>query len=411
MSTPDAEHRAWLGEHRRALLVLVDRARHPAGGFAWLDAHARPRLDRDRELWINARMTHVAGLGVLEGLPGAEGILDHGMAALQGPLRDHEHGGWHAAVGPDGPTVTDKRAYEHAFVVLAGATALAAGHADGEPLLRVALHELEARFWDDDAGMVVDVFGRDWSEPEPYRGVNANMHTVEALLAAFDVTGDERWRDHAARVVERVVHRVAVEHDHRLPEHFTPEWEPLPDYNVDEPGHPFRPYGVTVGHLVEWARLTLHLRTALGEPARGRSDWMVPQATALFRRAVADGWSADGAEGFVYTTDFAGRPVVRSRLHWVLAEAIAAAWALHLQTGEQAYLDHYRQWWAHAREHYVDARDGSWRHELDPANRPAASIWDGRPDVYHAYQVSLLPELGEAVSFAGGARRAFTPRR
>ena len=53
---------------------------------------------------------------------------------------------------------------------------------------------------------------------------------------------------------------------------------------------------------------------------------------AAFDRAVADGWDVDGAPGFVYTTDWSGRPVVSQRMHWVAAEAISAAAALAVPT-------------------------------------------------------------------------------
>ena len=38
----------------------------------------------------------------------------------------------------------------------------------------------------------------------------------------------------------------------------------------------------------------------------------------------------------------------------------------------------------------VDRDLGSWHHELDEHNRPAATTWQGKPDVYHAYQALLL---------------------
>ncbi len=38
-----------------------------------------------------------------------------------------------------------------------------------------------------------------------YRGLNANMHTVEAFLAASDVTGDEKYRVRAGRIIDHVV--------------------------------------------------------------------------------------------------------------------------------------------------------------------------------------------------------------
>ena len=355
-------------------------------------------LDRPVELWITARMTHVAALSVLEGDRDLMSALDHGVAALRGVFRDAEFGGWFAAVHNGSPTVSDKRAYEHAFVVLALSSAAAAGASGAGHLLREALGIFDVHFWRAEDGLVVDVWDRTWSTLEPYRGVNANMHSVEALLAASDVTGEPQWAERAARIVERVVHGFAVQHDYRMPEHFTPAWQEQLEYNRSDPAHPFRPFGVTIGHLFEWARLALQTRSALGDAA---PDWLLPDARALFAVAVRDGWAVDGRSGFVYTTDFAGAPVVRDRLHWVVTEAIAAAWSLYEATTNPSFADYYTQWWEHARALFINARNGSWQHELSPANEPASTVWSGRPDVYHAYQAALLPTLHRPVSFAG----------
>ncbi|MFA9431838.1 AGE family epimerase/isomerase [Egicoccus sp. AB-alg2] len=379
------------------LLRFGTDGRHPAGGFAWLRDDGSPDLDRDVELWITCRMTHVYALGHLLGFDGAVELVDHGLAALDGPLRDHQHGGWHAAVGRDGPTSSTKGAYEHAFVVLATSSAQAAGRPGAGDLLADALEVQERHFWDDTDGAVVDAYLDPAFETlEDYRGANANMHTVEAYLAAADVTGDRVWLERADRIVHRFVHGAAGGHGWRLPEHFDPEWRPRLDYNRDEPAHPFRPYGATVGHAFEWARLALHLEAARGETATQlRSD-----AEALFDRAVEDGWDADGAPGFVYTTDWDGTPVVRNRLHWVVTEAVNAAAALYLATGEERYADWYRTWWDYAEAHLIDREAGSWHHELAPDNRPAASVWAGKPDLYHAVQATLVPRLPLVPSLA-----------
>lgn len=393
---------SWLAAERRRLWSFAREARHPGGGFAWLDDRGQPVLDRPVELWITCRMTHVAALEVLLGNAAAEGHLDHGVRALETTLRDPEHGGWYASVGPAGPVVSDKRCYEHVFVLLAAASAVTAGHPRAAALLSDAEHIVDRYFWSDDEAMCLDVWDREWASPEAYRGANANMHAVEAFLAVHDATGEPRWLQRAQLIVERLVNSVAREHGWRLPEHFTSEWEPVLDYNRDEPAHPFRPFGVTIGHLLEWARLAVHLRTALGPLA---PEWLLADARALFDTAVRDGWHADGAEGFVYTTDFDGRPVVRSRLHWVVAEGIASASALSAATGDATYADWYAVWWDHARRCFVDDEQGSWRHELDEHNRPAATVWQGKPDIYHAYQAALIPTLGEISSVAGALGR------
>ena len=99
--------------------------------------------------------------------------------------------------------------------------------------------------------MAVEEWDRGWTTCADYRGVNANMHGVEAMLAAADAVADAdtaaRLRGQALRTTERVVHGWARDADWRLPEHFTARWEPLPDYNRDRPADPFRPYGVTSG--------------------------------------------------------------------------------------------------------------------------------------------------------------------
>ena len=386
-------------EEASRLLAFARGSRHEGGGFGWLDEQGRLSPDRPVETWITCRMTHVFGLAQLRGEGWASAYVDHGVAALTGLLHDADNGGWHSAVSPETGEVvsTVKEGYAHAFVVLAATTAYAAGHPGAEALLSDALEVMETRFWREEDGLILDVWSADWGTLDGYRGVNANMHTVEAFLAVAEVTGRRVWLDRALRILERVVHGFAREHDWRLPEHFSASWTVELDYNIDEPGHPFRPYGVTIGHLLEWARLALHARTLLGSDA---PSWLLEDARSLLAAATSRGW-VDGAPGFVYTTDFADKPVVRERMHWVAAEAVAAAWTLFRDTGSADALADVRRWWAYCEEHLVDREGGSWHHELDPANRPSATVWQGKPDVYHAYQMAILPLLPAAASFAG----------
>lgn len=377
-------------------------------GFAWLDDDGRP-TDRDMPLWITCRMTHSYALGELLGVPGSAHLVEHGLDTLLDGFRDPEHDGWFAAVrrGTEGTEGTDgvvpaedaKEGYSHAFVVLAGSSAAAAGHERGRTLLEAALAVHERYFWDEAEGMVRESFDRAFTTPEAYRGANATMHTVEAYLAAADVLGEAGavWRERAGRMATRVVDGWARERGWRIPEHFTERWEPLPEYNADEPAHPFRPYGATVGHALEWARLTLSAQAALGAD---RLPWAVEAAAGLFERAVADGWAVDGADGFVYTTDWDGQPMVRHRMHWVVAEAIGAAAALHRATGEDRYARDAARWWDYVEQHLRDAERGSWHHELDPQNRPASTTWAGKPDIYHALQATLVARLPLHPSFA-----------
>ena len=150
----------------------------------------------------------------------------------------------------------------------------------------------------------------------------------------------------------------------------------------------------------------MHLRAALGSSAPA---WLLDDAVALFEAAVRDGWAVDGADGFVYTTDWDGRPVVRERMHWVAAEATATAAALWRATGDASYAAWYETWWDHVATVFVDHRLGSWHHELDPQNRPGGVTWRGKPDTYHAFQATLIPRLPLSPPLAGAVRSGLLP--
>ena len=394
-------HARWLEAESDRLLDFGRASVHPDGGFAWLSDAGTPQLDRPVPLWITCRMTHVYSLGHLMGRPDCGRLADHGVAALRGRFRDAEHGGWYAEVGAGGPVSTAKTAYEHAFVVLAAASAAAADRPGGRELLDEAVGILLEHFWDEEHGMVREEWDASWTTLDGYRGVNANMHTVEALLAAADVLDDASLRERAQRILTRVVHDLARGNDWRIPEHFDDTWTPVLDYNIDEPAHPFRPYGATIGHWLEWARLALHLRASLGDDAPA---WLLDDARALFDASVREGWAVDGADGFVYTVDWSGSPVVRERMHWVAAEAVAAAAALHAATGEPGYDAWYRTWWQHVADHFRDTEHGSWRHELTTDLAPSSVTWAGKPDTYHAFQATLIPRLPLAPTLAAALR-------
>ena len=386
-------HHRWLEAESTRLLDFARASLHPDGGFGMLLADGSLDPQADVELWVTCRMTHSFALATLMGHPGAAAFVDHGLDALSGRLRDHDHGGWFAAVNADGPTNTAKEAYGHAFVILATSSAVAAGRLEASHLLDDALATHAEYFWDDDAGMSREAFTREWGEAEDYRGINANMHTVEAYLAAADVTGDKTWLHRAARIVERAINVFARGQDWRLPEHFDSDWQPLLDYNEATPSHPFRPYGATIGHWFEWSRLTLQAASALQQSGLEPPAWMRDAARDLYAAGVREGWHVDGEAGFVYTVDWDGKPVVRERMHWVVAEAIGAAAALWRVTKVPEYAADYERWWDFAGEHLLDLTDGSWWHELGPDLAVSGTVWPGKADVYHALQATLLPRL------------------
>ena len=387
---------AWRHETRTKLLEFSRQARRHEGGFFWLDDTGNPDRDKVLELWINARMTYVFSLAHLAGEDDALRLAGHGVRALSTLFHDDVNGGWYDEVDFDGDVVdTTKGCYGHSFVLLAAASAKAAGAEGADALLSEAARIHGQKFWDPDGGRCVEEVSEDWSLVDGYRGANSNMHAVEAYLFAADVTGDDVWRRRALSICERIIGIHARAHGWRIPEHYDRDWTPLPTYNEDRPADPFRPFGATPGHAFEWARLLVQLAASLESP----TPWLQEAAEALFAQAVADAVS-DDEPGLPYTTDWHGEPIVEERFHWVIAEAVLAAGALNTWTGKRIYAGLAERWWSEIEEHYIDHESGAWHHELSPKMQPTTRTWRGKPDAYHAFNALTFPDLPLAPSAA-----------
>jgi sulfoquinovose isomerase len=380
----------WRRVEASRLLRFGRGAELPDGGFGWLGDDGTVDRAQPCPLFINARMTHVFALAHLQGIAGADSLAASGMAALGSRYADSANGGWFTATDRSGRVIDSAKAsYAHAHVLLAGASATAAGIPGAAGVLAAAAAAIERHFWSDAEGCAVESWNADFTVSEPYRGANSNMHSVEAYLAAGDVTGDAVWHARAASIAARLIDRDARANSWRVPEHYDAQWRPLLDYNIDRPGDQFRPYGTTPGHSFEWARLLLDLEAALAAPPA----WLAEAATALFDTAVTDAENRDGHPGLIYTIDEGGQPVITARLHWVACEAVLAADALRRRTGQDRFAAAAARWWDEIDRYFIDRKGGGWRQELAPDLTPAASIWSGKPDVYHSYQALLFPSL------------------
>ena len=387
-----AEQLAWLREEESRLIGFPAAFVTPRGDAPLLDFRGGTSPE-SAPTFITARLAYVAGLAAMRGVAPAEESLPR----LIEHLISIEDDGWtdHA----DDPDDAPQSLYTLAFVVFASATAVIAGEPSARPLLDRALSVLRTRFWDERRGLGIDKVSKDGTRGH-YRGINANMHLVEALLTASDALDDPWCADAAVGICQAVV-ECAAGNKFRIHEHFDEDWRPLPDHNRDKPDHAYVPYGSTVGHGYEWTRLIVQASRIPGaDPDLGRA------AQALFERATLDGWSSDGAEGFLYTVGWRGEPVSRQRLHWVPCEALAATAALARVTGDQVYVDWFETWRDHIDRVFLDRVDGSWHHrvlidDLRPFDRAAP-----KPDLYHTYQAMVAVQLPVETSVAKAVREA-----
>lgn len=387
-----ATHHHWLTREGLALFEFHRQARLASGGFAALDGDGRIPHGASADTMLTGRMAHSCALAALQGVPGAAALSEHAIRALAGKLHDEQYGGWFG-VDPAMSHDHSKQCYIHQFVTLGAATATHAEIPGAAALLEEAVGVINTRFWSEDEQAFVESFSQDWSELSDYRGGNSNMHGVELCLALADVRDEPLWLDRALAIVERLIHRHAAPRNYRILEHFHGDWSEWPEHNADRPDDGFYPYGATPGHGFEWSRLMLHLEASLESRGRTTPSWLFTDAAALFDASLRDGWRTDGAPGLVYTADWEGRPNSLRRRHWTHAEALAAAAAFLRRTDEAHYERWYRQLWDVIDTIFIDRKRGGWYQELDSKLQIDAAEGDVKPDLYHAYQATLLPRL------------------
>ncbi|MFO1133464.1 MAG: AGE family epimerase/isomerase [Hyphomicrobiales bacterium] len=375
-------HRDWLKARANALFDLFQHnAVNPGGGFHDLDAAGRP-FGSIRHIHQTARMVHCFAIATRLGRPGAETIVDHGMRYLWESHRDRKHGGYCWSVGDEGYKDDSKQAYGHAFVLLAAADAHMIGHPLGKRMLEDVTDILNTRFWEDYYGAVSEEYARNWAKISDYRGQNSNMHLTEALMAAYEATGNAAYLEKARRIAELIIKRHAAALDYAVAEHFDEQWKVDRSYKGSDM---FRPAGTTPGHWLEWSRLMAQLWVL-----DGHKGWMMEAAEKLFRSAVTRGWD-EAKGGFYYTLDFANRPAITHKIWWPATEAIGAAAFLNTLKPDRFYEHWYRKVWDFSATHFIDPANGGWFGELGDDLKPMDRFFTGKPDIYHALQACLIP--------------------
>ena len=380
-------HRQWLlAEANKLFDFFQNRAFNPKGGFFDLDAAGQPHSPENpvRGIHSTARMVHCFAIGSLLGRPGSDAIVDHGIQYLWNKHRDAQRGGYFWAVDDHGPSDNGrKQAYGHAFALLAASSAKLTGHPLADKLLADVTEVIETKFWEARHGAIAEEFNADWTPISPYHGQNSNMHMTEALMAAFEATGERGYLDKADSIADLIIRRRAGENGFRVAEHFDADWTLDKGYLGDQM---FRPPGTTPGHWLEWSRLILQLWVLGGK----RHDWMPGAAEQLFAQAIALGW--DKAQGgFFYNLDWNDQPDMRYKLWWPASEGAAAAAFLIEHRPSAFHETWYRNIWDVVARHFLDETHGGWHEQLSEDMLPSYSLFKGKGDIYHALQACLIP--------------------
>jgi hypothetical protein len=78
---------------------------------------------------------------------------------------------------------------------------------------------------------------------------------------------------------------------------------------------------------------------------------------------------------------------------------------LYRTTGDASYERWYCVFSDYAERLVIDRVDGNWWHQLDETGRPTATTWDGKPDLYHAFQATLFARAPQHLGLGEAARQ------
>jgi len=285
----------------------------------------------------------------------------HCVAYLRDAHRNPATGGYAWTLREGEPEDTTNHCYGVAFVLLGYAHARMAGIDEAGPWMDETWNLLEKHFWDAKAGLYRDEADATWHFTN-YRGQNANMHMCEAMLAAFEASGEQRYLQRALTLADYMTRHQAVKAGGLIWEHYDEHWEIDWNYNRDNPRHLFRPWGFQPGHQTEWAKLLLILARHV------EADWLLPTARHLFDTAVDRAWDEQHG-GLCYGFAPDGSVCDEDKYFWVQAESLAAAALLAQRTGESKYWDWYERLWRYSWSHFVDHEHGAWYRILTRDNR------------------------------------------
>ena len=306
-------------------------------------------------------------------------IFNYSMAAIQFDSKDYLDAALHGInylrdshlnknTGGYAWTMKDSEAdestnycYGLAFVLLAYSSAYKAGILKAKDYIEETYQLMEKHFWSKEYELYSDEISADWKVVSSYRGQNANMHSCEALIMAFEATGSQKYLDRALLIGKNICIRQAGLAEGLIWEHYDSNWEINWVYNKNRPDDLFRPWGFQVGHLAEWAKLLLILERHVKE------DWLLPRAQELFDDAVEMGWD-EKSEGLFYGFAPNGDICDKDKYFWVQAESLAAAAVLANRTGDDYYWEWYDRIWSYSWKHMIDHKYGAWFRILDSNN-------------------------------------------
>ncbi|MBB3211387.1 mannose/cellobiose epimerase-like protein (N-acyl-D-glucosamine 2-epimerase family) [Herbaspirillum sp. Sphag1AN] len=378
---------------QRDIDFFTSHAFDPKGGFFhYLNDDGSVYDAASRHLVNSTRMVFCHALAYRQsGKEAHREAARHGLRFIEEKHWQADYGGYAWVLNDGLPVDRTQHCYGLAFVLLAYAHAFDIGITEAQDGIGATFALMEKLFWSEQDGLYADE-ATPGGEVASYRGQNANMHSCEALLAAFEATGELRYLHRAERLARNITVRQAALANGWIWEHYHADWRIDWDYNRHDNTNMFRPWGYQPGHMTEWAKLLLILERHAAH-LQEDAGWLVPRAQALFDATIPVAWDQQHG-GLVYGIAPDMQVCDGDKYFWVQAESMATAALLAQRTGVELYWEVYEGLWAYSMAQLIDVERGGWYRILqrDNTRYGPEKPPHGKTDFYHplgAYLESL----------------------
>ncbi len=302
----------------------------------------------------------------------------HGVKFLRDGHRNPETKGYAWILENGQIRDADNYCYGIAFVLMAYARTYEAGATEVFDYIEETFQLMERYFWREQDQLYVDVIDAKLNRVSTYRGQNSNMHCCEALISAFEATGEQRYLERAIVIARRITVDLATQCNDMIWEHYDHHWQVDFNYNAGDTENKLRPWGYQPGHFTEWTKLLLLINRYSPQ------GWLVSRAKTLFDRAMGVAYDSDYG-GLYYGFSPSCEICSNGKYSWVHAETIAASALLANQLKNNMYWCIYQQLWQYSWTHMVDHKQKCWHRNLTYDNKIFApsAVAMGRTD-YHS---------------------------
>jgi mannobiose 2-epimerase len=356
------------------------------GGFQTnYDRNGRRTDVADKTLLCQARvlftLSHALRLGYEWN--GADAMLQQGIDFLERAFRDRQFDGYTWIVDRQGNTLDDRKViYGHAFLIYGFAEyALLSGDQYARQRACDIFELVMSRATDLRHGGFFEHFDRRFAleavRPDGihHKSLDVHMHLMEAFTALYELTGASHHRQALEEIMDLIFDRMVDTETGTGIAMFRPDWTPVANVQLntlwgsdrfDPTGKP--PHITSYGHNIELAWLYLHGLDILGVDRKTA----LPRVAPIFDHTRNHGvdWECGGlyVEG-----DRAGEATEKTKEFWQQAEALVGFLDAADLTGDDSYLDAFRNIHTFVFTHMINWEQGEWFPLLA---RDGTVLWD-----------------------------------